>query len=307
MKNNKEHVMELTVYGCRGSIPTPSTKEHSTIIYGGDTTCFKVSFEGLKTHLILDCGSGMRQLGNDYIPSHVLQGNPVQAVICLTHFHHDHIQGIPFFAPLYMKQNHFLFIGPVFDGIIGETRKQVQDYLRHEQLPPFFPVYHDCMPSQKKYLDVIPGEQVLISPDLMDSFDFSSFHDKVEITTFALNHPNGACGYRVEYRGKVICFCGDHEHLGSPYVLFEKYCQDSDLLVMDAAYTEEEYMNSNNPKQGWGHGTIGSCIAEGEKLNAKQVMLSHHDPLHDDVFLANAEDKLPENFFFAKQGMVIDI
>ena len=300
--------MRLKFYGTRGSIPTPSTPDFSTVNYGGNTTCMRITDDKWNKDIIIDAGSGMRMLGLDYFKE---QNFNVHAAILLTHYHHDHIQGIPFFPQMYMASCDFEFYGPAMDGINDNTFTQVQEFLRHEQLPPFFPVHHDRMPSDKDYFDVVPGNQFKIDPEIERRFGPSI--EQIVIKTFPLNHPNGGMGYRIEYGGKSICIATDSEHFSGPNQTFAKMCKDTDLIVCDGQYTDAEYNDVMVPKQGWGHGTFNACIDEMIACNAKKMVITHHDPSHDDEMLDEINNLLENHsnealdICLSKEGMEIEV
>jgi len=307
--------MKIKFYGTRGSIPTPSTPDFSTSEFGGNTTCFRITDENWEKEIIIDAGSGMRVLGNAYFAEQV---TGLQAEVLLTHYHHDHIQGIPFFPQMYMPDSKFSFRGPAMDGVSDNAYTQVQEYLRHEQLPPFFPVPHDRMPSKKNYHDIIPGQSFDIQP--FDSGDSKlTEEDMIMVDTFPLNHPNGGVGYHIKHQGVSISICSDSEHFSTANDAFAKICKETDLIICDGQYAKEEYSGGFVSKQGWGHGTVDACLEEMVAAGAKKMVITHHDPSHDDDKLKFMEDYVhakaktngiadaAERIFFAREGMEIEV
>ena len=247
--------MRLKFWGTRGSIPCPGP---DTVKYGGNTTCFEVHCG--KKRIIIDAGTGIRLLGRQIM---LEEGNLLNADLFFTHTHMDHIQGLPFFAPLYnanseVRLNAGHLAGDNYDlqGIIGTMLMK----------DPVFPVPSSLIEKACSFNDYSCGKV----------FDLG---DGVIIRTGQLNHPNGACGYRIEYEGKVISICTDTEHFeGEIDQNVVDLAQDADVMVYDSAYTDEEY-----PKfKGWGHSTWQEAIKVAKEAGVKQTMLFHHDPSHND-------------------------
>lgn len=248
-------LFRLKLWGTRGSIACPGP---DTVKYGGNTTCFEVTCGSKR--VIIDAGTGIRPLGKKIM---IEEGNVLDADLFFTHTHMDHIQGLPFFAPLYNPKNnvrlHAGHLEPPYDlqGLIGTMLMK----------DPVFPVPSSLIEQACTFNDYNCGEVFHLSEGIV-------------IRTGKLNHPNGACGYRVEFAGKVIAICTDTEHFDDGLdqsVL--SLSQDADIMIYDSAYTDEEY-----PKfKGWGHSTWQEAIKVAEAANVKQTLLFHHDPSHDDA------------------------
>ncbi|MFP6899724.1 MAG: MBL fold metallo-hydrolase [Opitutales bacterium] len=249
-----QNTFKLKFWGVRGSIPCPGP---DTVRYGGNTTCFEITCGDKR--IIIDAGTGIRLLGKHIL---INEGNVLDADLFFTHTHMDHIAGLPFFVPIYNPKNNLrLYAGHLspphdLDGIIDTMLMK----------DPLFPVPSNMIEQACTFNDFQCGET------------FEPF-DGVVIKTGKLNHPNGACGYRIEYAGKVISICTDTEHfddgLDQSVISLSR---DADVMVYDAAYTDEEY-----PKyKGWGHSTWQEAIKVAEEANVKKTILFHHDPSHDD-------------------------
>ena len=247
--------MSLKLWGTRGSIPCPGPE---TVKYGGNTTCFEINCGDKR--IIIDAGTGIRLLGKKIM---LEEANLLNADLFFTHTHMDHIQGLPFFAPLYnpnsdVRLNAGHLGGEKYDlqGIIGTMLMK----------DPVFPVPSSLIEQACSFSDYDCGKV----------FDLGR---GVVIKTGKLNHPNGACGYRIEFDGKVIAICTDTEHYeGEIDANVVELAQDADIMVYDSAYTDEEY-----PKfKGWGHSTWQEAIKVADKAQVKQTLLFHHDPSHSD-------------------------
>ena len=278
---SEEESFRIKFWGVRGSVPCPGPK---TVRYGGNTTCMEINC-GSRT-LIIDAGSGIRELGLSLLQ----RGGPVQADVFFTHLHLDHVTGFPFFAPFYNPSNSFtLYAGHL------QQPKTLEGILKNMIITdPMFPVPASVILGCCQFKDFDSGAD--LHP-----------HDDVVVKTAPLNHPNGACGYRVEYNGHAIAVITDTEHPEEGMdenVL--RLVQDADVMVYDAAYTDEEY-----PKfKGWGHSTWQTAVKIAEAANVTKTVLFHHDPSHDDARMDEiAEDAAAARFGTepAREGMVIKV
>ncbi len=258
--------------GCRGSTPVPGTE---TVRYGGNTTCIEVITDTGDT-LIFDAGTGIRQTGLD-----LMAALPVKCAVFISHTHWDHIQGLPFFVPLFVPGNEISFYGG-FDPVY---RKSLQDILSQQMQYCYFPVRENELKASIRYTTLREGETV----------EYGS----ARITTLVLNHPVLNYGYRVEADGASFVFTGDYEPPVNIYSTDDEEYQDyqdivetqlqrvtefvqgSDLLIIDAQYTDEEYRD----KAGWGHGTYRSGIELGRQAKVGSVLLTHHEPTRTDAQL----------------------
>ena len=253
MTNHSNFSFKL--WGTRGSIPCPGP---ATVKYGGNTTCFEINCG--KSRIIVDAGTGIRLLGKKIM---IEEGNLLDADLFFTHTHMDHIQGLPFFAPLYNPNSDVRLHAGHLDGITYDLQGIIGTMLMKD---PVFPVPSSLIEKACSFNDFDCGK----------TFELDG---GITIKTAPLNHPNGACGYRIEYEGKIIAICTDTEHFEGRLddnVLF--LAKDADLLIYDSAYTEEEYPNF----KGWGHSTWQEAIKIAKAASVKQTLLFHHDPSHDD-------------------------
>ncbi|MBE9118513.1 MBL fold metallo-hydrolase [Lusitaniella coriacea LEGE 07157] len=274
---------KVNFWGVRGSIPCPGA---TTVRYGGNTPCVEMQVGGER--LIFDGGTGLRLLGQS-----LLSQMPIEARIFFTHSHWDHIQGFPFFTPAFIPGNCFHLYGAVSPN--GATIKQ-----RHndQMLHPNFPVPLQIMQADLKFYDLKIGETIAVNQD-------------VSIETAKLNHPGEAVGYRVNWRGISVAYVTDTEHFPGkldPNVL--QLATEADVLIIDAAYTDEEYYSETSPKVGWGHSTWQEAVKMAKAAKVKQLVIFHHDPMHNDDFLDRLAEEVKEAFpnsILAQEGKSLEL
>ena len=270
-------------WGVRGSIACPGAEYQ---LYGGNTSCLEVR---CGPHvLIFDGGTGLRPLGQHLMKAGgaVSDGNEID--IFLTHTHHDHIAGIPFFAPAFCGKSRIRF----WAGHL-KPEASLHDVLCKFMAAPLFPVPPAIFGADVNYRDFEAGEVLTPYPG-------------VELQTAPLNHPNRATGYRINYDGRSICYVTDTEHVsgerdGNVVALI----RDADLVIYDCSYTDEEYAEKY---KGWGHSTWQEGLRLCEAAGAKRLAVFHHDPSHDDDFMdrITAEAQaVRSNTVVAREGMVL--
>ena len=273
--------MKVRFWGVRGSTPTPTLDNYR---YGGNTSCVEVRSPAGDI-LILDCGTGLRQLGKQLLSE--VGHKSLQAYIFLTHFHWDHIQGIPFFEPLYNPENSFDFHS------FPSQSHDVEAALSEQMSNPYFPVEMSAMRAQRKFHRIDKTE--------------ISFKDIV-LKSVPLNHPQGCLGYRIECGGYVLVYATDNEP-GSPEHdrNVRQLAEGADVLIYDAQYTPLEYVSL---KKGWGHSTWREAVNIAQEAKVRQLVLFHHDPDHSDAFLDSIwseTQKFFPNSVVAWEGMGIDL
>jgi phosphoribosyl 1,2-cyclic phosphodiesterase len=244
--------LRLKFWGVRGSTPTPLIEN---LKFGGNTSCLEIRTANDEC-VIFDAGSGIRALGQTLIQE--AAGEPIDTKIFLTHFHWDHIQGIPFFPPLYGPKNHISFFS-------GSSGRPLQETLEGQMAKPYFPVDFGQVAAKRDFHQIESGGAIETGG--------------LKIRPFPLNHPQGASGYRIECDGVVIVYATDYEHgvRESDNILCD-YAQDADILICDAQYTPAEY----ETHRGWGHSTWANAVILARDARADHLMLFHHDPAHDD-------------------------
>jgi phosphoribosyl 1,2-cyclic phosphodiesterase len=250
--------MRVKFWGVRGSTPTPQAEN---MRYGGNTSCVEVRV-GEQLY-IFDCGTGFRVLGQQLQDEFGEKKLPLSAHVFVSHFHWDHIQGIPFFRPLYDRaDSQFLF------HCSSRTRslKQVMD---EQMASPYFPVNLSQMQAQQKFYDIDVGRLNL--------------EDGVQIQTSWLNHPQGCMGFRMETKDGVLVYATDNEPGDAAFdKSVRKLAEGADVLIYDAQYLPEEYAAE---KRGWGHSHWREAVNVVMESGAKELVLFHHDPDHTDVVI----------------------
>jgi phosphoribosyl 1,2-cyclic phosphodiesterase len=258
--------MRVRFWGVRGSTPTPQAEN---LKFGGNTSCVEITTPTGES-LIFDAGSGIRALGQKLVQE--ANGAPISTNIFLTHFHWDHIQGLPFFAPIYGEKNSIAFHS-------GRTGRDLQEALEGQMAQPYYPIDLAQVAAHRSFCEMDAGADLEIGGAL--------------VRPFALNHPQGASGYRIQCGDSVVVYATDYEP-GVPELdeILLAHTQNADVLICDAQYTPAEY----DCHQGWGHGTWLQTTALAREAGAKQLVLFHHDPTHDDHIMARIQTEARTEF-----------
>jgi len=271
--------MRVRFWGTRGSIATPGP---GTVRFGGNTSCVEIT-TAVGVRFVIDCGTGARPLG-----LHLMTApKPLTANILLSHVHWDHIQGFPFFTPLFIPGNRIRVYGPAGAG------GSLSTLLAGQMEFTYFPVSIDQLASQLSFHELAEGVHDI---------------DGVRVVTQFLNHPAPAIGYRIEADGCSALYLCDHEpysgtlwrgdaepgRMESILHLSDRrhaqFMEGADLVIHDAQYTPEEYPAKRN----WGHSTYRYVVEMAAMARVRRVALTHHDPLHDDEFVACVEERARE-------------
>ncbi|MBL7200174.1 MAG: MBL fold metallo-hydrolase [Anaerolineae bacterium] len=291
--------------GVRGSYPTPGP---TTLRYGGNTACVEIRVGDRL--IILDAGTGLVRLGNDLLAQHARDRRPIVATMFFSHTHHDHTQGFPFFRPAYLGSCTLYVFGPRTFG------RDLEDALARAMLPPTFPKSLEELPSFRVISNIEDCEVILISPDSQPQIR-NVFRDRPEIepgtvsvrTLHRTFHPSGGVRvFRVECDGKSVVYASDVEGVIGGDTDLIRFASECDLLIHDAQYTTEEYVQG--PMQGWGHSTPEMATLVAHRAKVRQLALFHHDPRHDDDQLdaiqAAARERFP-NTLAAYEGLAIEL
>jgi len=246
--------VKIKVWGARGGVPTPGPPTNR---YGGNTSCLQVTLSD-GTLLVLDAGSGIRNLGLR------LADKPRRIDILLTHLHLDHIQGLLFFAPLFMPEAEIVIWGP-------PAPERLSERLARYLSPPLTPIHLGELPAKISFR-VCPEGEWEIGP--------------ARLRAAPVTHPGPTLGYRVSEGATSLCYIPDQELALHPLRngRERKSLSDLDLahraslLVHDCQYTDDEYAS----RVGWGHSRLNDVLAFARRTEAQRLLLFHHDPLHDD-------------------------
>ena len=269
-------------FGVRGSISVSGSEFQE---FGGNTTCVLV--EGPERTVILDAGTGIRNLGKELMQDPEL-GITRPCYLLFSHFHWDHIQGLPFFGPAYDSKRTITLsaIGRERDG------KDLRTIFEAQMQEEYFPVKLDGMGANIKFMHVTD-----------DNYDV----ENASVSAVKHNHPGGAFSYKLKDKdGKVVVFCTDIEHGDEIDQNIVELARDADLLIHDGQYTTEELTRY----QGWGHSSWEQAVEVAEQANVKQLVITHHDPDHDDDFLREVERQARSRFYntvLSREGMEITL
>ena len=242
-------VMELTIWGSRGSVAVsgPRVQRH-----GGATTCLEAVLAG-ERRVILDCGTGLAELGRRRA------GALQEALVLQSHFHWDHIQGFPFFGPIFDPAARFeLWARPRE----GRTFREVLEAQMHE---PTFPIG----------LEIVPATLVWRT---LDEEAGSALFGDLEVRWAEVDHPSGSTAWRLDWRGASMVFSGDCELRRGGREALRQLADGADVLVADAQYLDEEY----EARRGYGHSTPLDVVSLAAEAGVGRLVMTHHDPGHDD-------------------------
>ena len=279
--------IHVDFWGVRGSVPSPGP---TTTRYGGNTSCVSITIDN--KILILDAGTGIRNLGSAII------GQPeLEIFVVVTHSHWDHIQGFPFFTPIYQPNR------PVHMFPTLHKKNVVLSSLIDQMDGAHFPITPDQVPSNFNFVTENP----------LEFLESNSFH----IELVPMNHPGKAFGYKIKIDDKIICYFTDNE-IDPPYEksieldVLTEHCRNVDILIHDAQYIEADMPL----KHGWGHSLISQVTKLGESAEVKNLVYYHHDPERSDddidAELETAAKMLKENGssvrpHFAYEGLKFSI
>jgi len=306
-------MMKIRFWGVRGSIPCPGP---DTVEYGGNTPCIELRLSESRRTVIIDAGSGIRELGN-LMMARDLPGGPIRADLFLTHTHWDHIMGFPFFAPVYVPGTRLNIYGPA-----TYEAEMMRDVMGGQMAYRYFPVRWTDLAAEIRYFD-LKEERIDLGEGL-------------GVSTIYLNHPVLSLGYRFERAGSVLCTVFDTEPFrnifstdpGDPSYSaemaaegeavarernerLESFFRGADCLIHDAQYTREEYEHG---KTGWGHSPMEHAIESAGRAGVRKLVLFHHEPMRTDAEMNALAAKLcpacaggrPE-VLFAREGLELDI
>jgi phosphoribosyl 1,2-cyclic phosphodiesterase len=247
-------VLNIRFFGVRGSTPC---SDESCRRYGGNTSCVVLEHPDERP-IVFDLGTGLRFYGLQHGP------HPFEGTALVTHLHWDHVQGLPFFGPLVHCGARLDVLGPAHEGVsLGEG-------FRALMRPPFFPINVEQLSGDVTFADLVDDDLRVGSARIMSR---------------TVPHCGETNGYRVDWGGKVVAYISDHqEPVDDPTYVDERVlelAEGADVLIHDAQYTPEEFALRST----WGHCTVEYAVEVAKQAGAKQLVLFHHDPSHDDAHL----------------------
>jgi phosphoribosyl 1,2-cyclic phosphodiesterase len=278
-------VTSIKFWGVRGSIPTPGP---GTVRYGGNTSCVEVRCGD--EIIILDAGTGLRPLGLALLAE--FKNKPLNLTLLITHTHWDHIQGLPFFAPIYNPRCRLRILG------CQGSRESLLQALTGQMESTYFPVPFAKLPS---------------NIEIEELKDFSFDIGPVLVRAQRANHPGVCVGYRLFSPDGLVAYFPDTEpRLGGDDRDMMEFVRDADVLILDSQYDRAEYKKHI----GWGHGCVDDSVALALTAGVKKLCLFHHDSAHNDkkidAFLkyarrlaTKAKGKLKVEA--AREGMTIEL
>jgi len=249
--------VRITYFGVRGSCPCSSDQQRR---YGGNTSCVLVEVAG-EPPLILDMGTGLRALGHHLNVGLVPTGLPMRGNCLLTHLHYDHVLGTPFFPPMRDPGALLEIYGPAQDD------DSLQATMAGMVKPPFFPVHMSDFRGELRYHDLKGNDEFTLGG--------------IAVKARSIPHIGSTLGFRIEADGAVVSYLPDHQapldrESVAPDVL--ELCDGADLVIHDAQYTEEEFVELFD----WGHSTPAYAVRVATEAGAKRLDMFHHDPGHTD-------------------------
>jgi phosphoribosyl 1,2-cyclic phosphodiesterase len=302
----------IKFWGVRGSYPVPG---RNTVQYGGNTSCVEVRNQFHR--IIFDSGTGIIGLGDQILTEYRSQNaNNSRALvlsILLSHTHYDHIQALPFFQPAYLSQTSLYVFGPQLLGY--DLRESISETMTTR----YCPVRLEEMNSHKVIVNIADTDQLLFQnsnkvPRVITSRDeMPELHheDLLVSSMHSYAHPkDGVFVFKVQNNGCSVVYATDTEGYKGGDSRIIRFAQGADVLIHDAQYTNEEYTDQLNPKQGFGHSTVDMACEVAEKAQVKQLVLFHHEPRHDDEMMKRVEEharRLFKNVIAAYEGLEISL
>jgi len=276
--------IKVKFWGVRGSYPAPGA---NTLGFGGNTPCVEVQADGWT--IILDAGTGIIPLGRDLARRSFPGVTSQPLVLLLSHLHHDHIQGLPFFNSAYLPSNQLWIAGYATKG-----ESDLEAALACNVKPPFFPLALRQMAAVRSIRSLQGGETLLLGkgePAWKNPGEVLKHHEKgVVVRTLRLsNHPDGVMAYRVEWRGASLVYATDSEGDAAANPELVAFARGAGLLIHDAQYSQAHY-NGQEPgypsTRGWGHSTVEMACSIASAAQVRLLALFHHEPSYEDGVLA---------------------
>jgi phosphoribosyl 1,2-cyclic phosphodiesterase len=257
---------------------------HTRYTHGGNTTCVEVRCDDIL--LVLDMGTGIRELGLALMPE-LLNTRKLHGHILQSHLHHDHIQGLPFWKPLYMPRSmfdcRFTFAGG------KDWDSELQSVLKNQMRPPVFPVDFGELAHTAMRIDF---------ETVWDGWtkEIQGQRGPIKILARKLNHPQDTFGYRIEYAGRTVAFTTDHEPYAGIPIPLRRLAQDADLWITDCQYSHDTFLGKTDGTQrlGWGHSFPEYIASVAREAKPKRIVTTHHDPESSDEHIVRIADVVAE-------------
>ena len=283
--------MKVRFLGSRGSIPTPGT---SFSEYGGNTSCLQV-IDDEGNYIILDAGSGLKNLGY-----YALKSEKKESIILLTHFHWDHIIGIPFFAPFYSNKYSFTIYGP------KDNHEEMYETINNILAKDYFPINLEQFGASIKFEPFYEGKKIN--------------YGNMTVEALWVNHPCYTLSYKITSNNKTLVYLTDHEpykkrlHIQHPsldhynnnanllHARLIDYVRGANVLIIEGEYTKSEYINGH---VGWGHSTLNDAIQVGLDAEVHYVIIHHHNQDRTDAQIKLIYNKLLA--FLRKEGIDLQL
>ncbi len=275
-----ESAHKLRIWGARGTVPTPNAKK---MRFGGHTCCLAAELAEDEV-VVLDAGSGIRPLGQRLASTR--DGKPTRYHLFFSHYHLDHVEGFPYFQPLYDPNSTITIYGADSEGL------GVDRILKTLMAPPYFPVPLSDVPATVDYVSLV---------------DQSFRIQNVDVDILPLTHPGGSLCYRLSHGDNRVIFATDHEH-GDPATdeALVRFADGARYVIYDTTYVEHEY---ESLRKGWGHSTWYAAVQLALRARVENLILFHHHPDYTDDELAavcRVAQVEFENTSIAAQGMELD-
>ncbi len=298
--------------GVRGSFPVADKR---FLQYGGNTACVEVNAGG---HIIiLDAGTGIVKVGDELIENYISSNiNPqdresINATILLSHIHQDHLLGLTFFKPMHIPSSKI----SIFGGGISEVA-DLKENLSTLVFGKTFPLDLGDIACDIDVQNLVKGDAIVLKPDqkpvLISENNLNPEDDDVVITYYkSYVHPqDGVIMYKISYKDKSLVYATDKECYFGGDKKFIQFAKNCDLLIHDAQYTAEDYLNSHSPKQGYGHSTYDMALEAMHQTNAKNLVFFHYEPSYDDAKLDRIKELVTstnKNAQMSYEGLEINI
>lgn len=299
--------------GVRGSYPI-ADKDY--LKYGGNTACVEVKVGG--NLVIIDAGTGLINLGEELMKEHIASGTslfdrkPVKATMLLSHIHQDHIQGFTFFKPSHLATTKLNVFGA------ANYNENLADELAQLLFTKSFPLDLGDIAANLNIFDICDTDYIIIDEKgssikrIESNEDLIPKGNEVIISCYkSYAHPQeGVVIYKIAYKDKTMVYASDKESYMGGDKKLSMFARGCDLLIHDAQYTTEDYLNPFSPKQGYGHSTFDMAIESQQQANAKKLVFCHFDPSYNDQKIdeiAEQYKNIADKAIIAHEGLEIDL